>query len=328
MKILVMGGTRFNGLHLVHELVRQGHDVTTFNRGKTEAQLPPEVKRLYGDRKDFEQVREALSKDSFEAVFDVNAYVLDDVAMMVKIFEGQVSHYVFTSSTGVFTYSDILPYTEESPVDRSEGATPYAKNKIQCEQYLLSVYRERGFPATIVRPAVVYGPHNMVTRREFSYFGRLLQGRPILIPAEGKTILHNGHVDDQARGFALILGNKRAPGETYDFTGPEAITHNGYIDTLARIVGVEPKRVYLSRDIMDTLEQLIFVREGRAGTTWEYNIIYSIEKAKEQLGHVPQYDFESGHRQTFEWFMREGMLAKLEFDFSYEDQLLKRLGIS
>ena len=52
VRVLVMGGTRFNGLHLVQELVKHGHEVTTFNRGITEAVLPPGVRRLHGDRTD------------------------------------------------------------------------------------------------------------------------------------------------------------------------------------------------------------------------------------------------------------------------------------
>ena len=43
MKVLVLGGTQFNGLALVHELVRAGHDVTVLNRGKTAAALPDGV---------------------------------------------------------------------------------------------------------------------------------------------------------------------------------------------------------------------------------------------------------------------------------------------
>ena len=39
MRVLVMGGTQFNGYALVKELVRTGHDVTIVNRGKTEAAL-------------------------------------------------------------------------------------------------------------------------------------------------------------------------------------------------------------------------------------------------------------------------------------------------
>ena len=64
MKVLVMGGTRFNGLALVHELVRHGHDVTIFNRGQTEATLPRGVRRLYGDRTDHDGMREVFAGSS------------------------------------------------------------------------------------------------------------------------------------------------------------------------------------------------------------------------------------------------------------------------
>ena len=34
MKILVLGGTRFAGIHLVNELLAKGHEVTIATRGK------------------------------------------------------------------------------------------------------------------------------------------------------------------------------------------------------------------------------------------------------------------------------------------------------
>ena len=50
MRVLVVGGTSFNGLALVRELARRGHRVTTLNRGRTEADLPRGVERLFADR--------------------------------------------------------------------------------------------------------------------------------------------------------------------------------------------------------------------------------------------------------------------------------------
>ena len=60
MKVLVMGGTKFNGLALVWELCQAGHDVTILNRGKTAANLPGGVHRLYADRNDMGALRTAL----------------------------------------------------------------------------------------------------------------------------------------------------------------------------------------------------------------------------------------------------------------------------
>ena len=60
MRVLVMGGTQFNGLALVHELCRTGHEVVILNRGKTEADLPHGVERVFADRTNHDQMREVL----------------------------------------------------------------------------------------------------------------------------------------------------------------------------------------------------------------------------------------------------------------------------
>ncbi len=69
MRVLVMGGTQFNGLALVHELAQTGHDVVILNRGQSQADLPLGVERVYADRTDQEQMRDALgSIDAFSMV--------------------------------------------------------------------------------------------------------------------------------------------------------------------------------------------------------------------------------------------------------------------
>jgi nucleoside-diphosphate-sugar epimerase len=60
LEALVLGGSRFIGLHLVRLLSSQGHRVTVLNRGQTEAELPDDVERLTADRTEPEQVRDAL----------------------------------------------------------------------------------------------------------------------------------------------------------------------------------------------------------------------------------------------------------------------------
>ncbi|MFQ5827368.1 MAG: NAD-dependent epimerase/dehydratase family protein, partial [Dehalococcoidia bacterium] len=61
MRALVLGGTRFVGLSLVYALAREGFEITILNRGKTQAQLPPGIKRRRADRRNPDEVRSALS---------------------------------------------------------------------------------------------------------------------------------------------------------------------------------------------------------------------------------------------------------------------------
>ena len=332
MKLLVMGGTRFNGLFLVRELVRHGHDVTIFNRGVTEAKLPPEVHRLYGDRKDHSQLREVLGKEEFDGIYDVSAYTLDDVQSMVELFQGHTGHYIFASSTVVYAATKVLPITEESPVDRTPRQSDYGRNKLECEDYLLSVYRRSGFPVTSTRFSMVFGPNNIIPDREQRMFIRLLRGRKTLIPGRGTTLSQVGHVEDEARALRLMLLNPRTYGQWYSVTGTQYWSDEGYVDTFGKVTGIEPKKVFVPDQIMDELwptmahGRPLLPRLAAYIHHWNESTIFSIDKLRDHLGFVPEYTFESAVRQTYEWFLQEGLDKTSEFDFASEDSLLERLG--
>ena len=70
-----MGGTNFNGLALVHELVRQGHEVTVLNRGRSTAEIPDSVSRLVADRSQPETVRAVLAGTEWDVIADITAQV-------------------------------------------------------------------------------------------------------------------------------------------------------------------------------------------------------------------------------------------------------------
>ena len=88
-KVLVLGGTRFIGLRLVHHLHGLGHVVTVLNRGQTEAALPEGVTRLRADRADPSQVSSALAGKEFDAVFDISGYQPADLEPVIESLEWQ-----------------------------------------------------------------------------------------------------------------------------------------------------------------------------------------------------------------------------------------------
>jgi len=319
-RVLVLGGSVFVGRHLVEELLRQGHEVTVLNRGLTPVKHPAAVRRLTCDRKDHDAVRGALADAQFDAVFDVSAYVPEDVAVMVDVLRDRVDHYVFTSTVAVYARSDYAPVDEEFDLDRRPQANPYTAGKVRCEDILMAAYRDHGFPVTIIRPSYLYGPHNELHMREASFFLRLQQGRKIVVPGNGSALLQNGHVDDLAQAFAAALGKTDAIGQAYNVTAEKAITSFGYVRALGRVVGREPEILFVSLERMRGLRVPIWPYD------WRQSQVLSIEKAKNDLGWTPAFDFETGHRQTYDWFQREGMAEKLQYDFSAEEQAIAELG--
>ena len=254
-----MGGTQFNGLALVHELVRQGHDVTIVNRGQTDAPLPEGINRLYADRTDHDQVREVLGGSEFDVVFDVSAYHPDDVALMMDLFEGRTGQYVFASSTVVYAAADHLPITEDHPLERGATQIEYGSNKLLCEDALLAAHAERGFPATVVYFSMVYGPRNIIPDREQRMYARLEQGRPVLVPGDGTTLSQVGHVDDQARALEAVMHAPATVGRRYNLTGKGFQTDLGYVRTTAEHLGIEPDLRFVPFELMEALWDLSLI---------------------------------------------------------------------
>ena len=349
VRVLVVGGTQFNGLALVHELVAQGHDVAVLNRGKSQADIPESVERLVADRTEPDTVADALAGRDWDCVQDMTAYHPEDVAQMIELLAGHVGHYIFASSTVIYAQSDHLPIAETHPTarDRSEGQIEYGAHKLLCEDLLDDAFAASGFPASTVAFSMVYGPHNSIRDREQKMFHRLLAGRPVLIPGDGTTLLQVGHVQDQARALEQMMGKEITFGERYNLTGKDYVTRNGYVDTLAEVTGTSPTKVPIPPEVMEGLwtgaleidvgatNVGMDIRSSSAANTspeaqamrrrfqlaqlvqtlapnihwWNRPTIFSIDKLRDHIGWEPQFDFRSMTEQTYGWFQEQGLAA-------------------
>jgi 2'-hydroxyisoflavone reductase len=170
MRMLVLGGTKFLGRHVVEQALARGHEVTLFNRGQTLPDLFPGTEKLRGDR---EGDLSALEGRTWDAVVDTSGYVPGTVARTLEAL-GDVSHYTFVSTISV--YADMsTPPTESSSLAQDEE---YGGLKARCEE----VVRERFPDAFVPRPGLIVGPWDPTGR--FTYWPeRLAAGGRVLAPA-------------------------------------------------------------------------------------------------------------------------------------------------
>jgi nucleoside-diphosphate-sugar epimerase len=333
MKSLVLGGSQFVGLHTVRELVARGHDVSVLNRGKTTTELPPGVDRLVADRTDAESMRAALAGKEWDAVFDVSGFVMvamgSSLSDLVDLLDGRVGAYVYTSSIMAYAPSGTFPWDESFP-NVDEGPNGYGGFKKQCEETLLERHARNGFPASVVRPAAIYGPDNNIYDMEMAYFLRLLRGLPVILPHDGLVTASYGHVDDLCRVMVDMATHPKAAGEIFNITA-EGVTTNEYVATLADIAGKPADVVYMPSSLIGKTEKPAYSHLFGSA----HHGILSTAKARSLLGFEPKYDFRSGHAQTFEWFMSEKLdgteqapmdpLWFASYDFDYEAKLAAQL---
>lgn len=317
MDVLVIGGSRFIGLHLVRLLSRQGHDVTVLNRGQTSVDFPDGVSRLQADRYDTAQVSAALAGRKFDAAFDISGYDVPSLEPLIKALEGNVGRFVFCSTTAVYAPSDTFPVFEAFALDH-DSPRKYSTDKIACEEYLGKISMSRNFPLTIIRPPYVYGPDNYIASRESSFFARLSHGRKIIIPGDGLNLIHLVHVDDLADAFASVLGKPQALGQAYTVAGPDMITTGGFVQTIAEVMGVDVEFVYTDAATYDS--------EGRQFYPYEHSLsqAYSTDKAERDLGWSPKFNMRDGLGMTYRWWLDQG-LDRESWDFSAEDRALAEM---
>ena len=165
LRILVLGGTGFIGPHMVREALRRGHEVSLFNRGRTNNELFPDLELFKGDRNNGLQ---SLEGGDWDVVVDNSGYVPRHAEDSASLLSPVVSHYLYVSTISVYAVSP-APITEASPlatmpdetVEEVTGET-YGPMKALCEQRVLA---EMGADrTTILRPTYICGPGDRTDR--------------------------------------------------------------------------------------------------------------------------------------------------------------------
>ena len=190
LRLLFLGGTGFLGPAEVEYALARGHEVTLFNRGRTNTHLFPGVERLVGDRAapDYS----ALEGREWDAVLDTSANVATWVRDACEALHGSVGRYLFVSSLSAHSDNSVLGQTEEGPVftradyERvvAEGAgmgQAFGPNKAEAERLVFETFGERG---TVVRPGLIVGPGDRSDR--FTYWPvRIDRGGEVVAPGDG-----------------------------------------------------------------------------------------------------------------------------------------------
>ncbi|HEY9671121.1 MAG TPA: NAD-dependent epimerase/dehydratase family protein [Waterburya sp.] len=309
MRILIMGGTRFIGVYLTKILVEQGHDVVLFNRGKKPAPVE-DIQQIHGDRTDASQLKDKLSQEQFDAIFDNNGRELSDTQPLAEIFKDRVKHFVYMSSAGVYLKSDQLPHIEGDPIDPKSRH----KGKHETEAFLAQL----GLPWTSIRPTYIYGPQNY-NDLEAWFFDRIVRDRPIPIPGNGMHITQLGHCQDLARAMSLVLGNETAIGQIYNVSGDRYVTFDGLARVCAQAVGKSADSIKI---VHYDPKQFDFGKR-KAFPMRVQHFFADVHKAMNQLNWQPEYDLVSGLKDSFQNDYQASGRHEADVDFSVDDEILK-----
>jgi 2'-hydroxyisoflavone reductase len=305
MDILLMGGTRFVGRHLVSELVSRGHQVTLFNRGTN--QVFPNLQTIVGDRNQPGD-RQKLPRRPFDAIVDTCAYFPRQVRDLQAIFP-DIPQYVLISSISVYREqqtpgldedSDLITISPETP-EHITGET-YGGFKVLCE----NAARCWCASSLLIRPGFIVGPYDSTDRFTFWPY-RIAHYEKLLVPDCPESPLQ--FID--ARDLARFAADAIAAGRTGEFNlvnTPGEWCFRDLIETSFRVTASKADQIRVPEEFLrqrgiKPWSDLPFWTPGR-----EHNFLLASNR-KALLAGLVTRSLEQTIRETCEWFLAENKIS-------------------
>jgi len=301
MKVLVMGGTEFVSSSLAKHLIDKGYTVDIFTRGIKEIKYEGIRKHLKGDRKLIEDLERNLLGESYDYVFDISAYVKEDVKKLVKVLKrDNLKRYVFCSSGAVYVPSEEM-ITEDFTRGENFNWGSYGYDKKEAEDYLFEVCKKEKFPITIFRPTYIYGEENNLYRETY-FFDRISEGLDIPIPSGDKRTQFI-HISDLVQVFESAVKAEKSIGQAYNVTHPEIVTWNYLVKTAMGIVNKKVNTIEVDeeKENINTREYFPF-----------RNVTYLLDtkKAEEHGLYMPKLTISEGMVLAYNYYSKNKSILK------------------
>ena len=314
MKIVVTGGAGFIGSNFVIHMVKKypehqiiNLDLLTYAgnlENLTEVENAPNYKFIRGDIADRKFVFDLFEKEKPDIIVNfaaeshvdrsiedpesfVRTNVMGTTTLLDACKEYGIKRFHQVSTDEV--YGDLpldrpdLFFTEETPLHTS---SPYSSSKASADLFVMAYHRTFGIPVTISRCSNNYGPYQFPEKLIPLIISRALADEELPVYGTGENVRDWLHVSDHCVAIDLILEKGRV-GEVYNIGGHNERTNLEVVKTILKA--------------LDKPESLIRFVKDRPGHDRRYAI--DPTKMETELGWKPQYVFDTGMKQTIQWYL-------------------------
>jgi nucleoside-diphosphate-sugar epimerase len=340
MRVLIIGGTRFIGPHVVRQLSALEHEVALFNRGQTEADLPDGVKHILGDRQHLADFSGAFKRFSPQVVLDMIPLGEQDAQLVMRTFKGIAQRVIAISSQDVYrAYGKLIgiesgptepiPLTEDAPLRQKRF--PYRGqsrrkpddprrwlddyDKILVERVVMG---DPGLPGTVLRLPMVYGPGDP-QHRLFPYLKRMDDHRPAILLEESMAHWRwtKGYVENVATAVTLAITDERAAGRIYNVGERDTLSEADWVKAIGTAAGWHGKVMAVPEDrLPDHL---------RSDGNVEQHLVADTTRIRRELGYKEPVHRGEALQQSVAWARAHApqSVDPKMFDYAAEDAILR-----
>ncbi len=310
MKCFVTGSAGYIGNALTERLVSEGHAVTGLVHHSILKQPLKNVTYIKGD---------ITKKDSFlpyiedvDIVFHCAAYVKDYGPR--KIFNDvnikgthQLVDALKDSDLKQFLFFSHLAYESSSP------NSLYSQSKQIAENFLQQIYKETGFPVTIIHPGNVFGPGK--TTWVIRPVEAICKKRLLFIDNGNGVFLHT-YIENLLDALLLCINEPKTIGKIILITdGDNNITWQTYFNDLAVILGNKPITKSISKRSARLIGRLMMTLFPLFGvnpwiTPLAVDILtntktYTLTETQELINYTPKISYQEAMKQIGMWIKKE-----------------------
>lgn len=323
-RVLITGVNGFTGGHLAEALLADGHTVRGMLRNPAAAPQPlrGRIEVAAGDLRDARAVEQAVagcdvvyhvaalfrdasgpSKD----YWDVNVIGTEHVLTACE--RHRVGRLVYCSTIGVYGHLAQVPGDETAPYAPTDD---YQRSKVAAEERVWAWHRRTGIPATVIRPATIYGPGDL---RFLKLFRAIRNGRFVML-GSGQVRLHPVHIQDLIHGYRLCGTHPAAVGESFIIAGERYVSLNEFAGLIADAVHVPAPAwripvwpVYAAGALCEAVCVPLRINpplHRRRVGFFTHDRGFTFAKAERLLGYRPQVRLADGLGETARWYAAQG----------------------
>lgn len=319
-KILVTGATGCLGYHIVEKLLELDcNEVRCIARSSEslEFQENDKVKIFIGRLSDTELISRTLQDIDIviHCAAKVHSYaktqadneefystnVKDTIHLFEECNRCKVERVIFVSTVAVYENLQVIDEkTLKSP------QTTYGKSKLLAEEHALKLWKDQGFPVTVLQLATLFGERD---RGNFKNLCKLIKGKFVPIVGNGGNIKTFTYVKDAVNAVVKSLENQNTIGE-------ELIIADVYEESFSELIRYVSKQLQVNVHLIKIpyllLKIAAYFLDKVTGKGFAYKINaairetrYDTSKSKDLLGEYIEYGFKDGLNDCIKWYKRE-----------------------
>lgn len=317
MKALIIGGTGTISSAVVRRLIEKKWKVYVINRGTKP--LPEGAVSIVADINNEQLAAEKIKDMTFDVVCQFIGFVPAQVERDYRLFAGRTNQYIYISSASAY-HKPASNYIITEGTSLANPYWQYSRDKIACEEFLMKMYRENGFPVTIVRPSHTYDEKNIPLGVHgkngfWQVIKRMQAERPVIIQGDGTSLWTLTFNTDFAVGFVGLMANPHAIGEAFQITGDETLSWNQIYETIAQALGVSLHPYHVASEFLSSAGP-DYDYEGSLTGDKSVSVVFDNSKLKRAVPEFkPVVSFAEGVRIALDYILAHPECQKDDVEF-------------